>query len=205
MKKVLDYKVIDSDCAYIFVKITEQSHTCRNFGKDFRFQASNGIRLISNVFPEFISGDEFYVRGDNPKWNDTVMNIPHKHFANFVKAVKEYNEFDFYEAQPTAEELAKYFAKSGISNRRLGKPFIVQFRIPEVGEYYVHNEKIIECVCNHKEMSGGHPVPLWIVQFDDKKLERTSVTMLKHLRDEYMGKHDALCVRCNQGLSCGFD
>lgn len=82
-----------NDFQDISVRITKQTHTRKEFGKDGdTFVSTNGASLFSVMHPD-VDGNNFFFRGSNESRDDNAIIIPVKDYPLFKEAVEEYNQY----------------------------------------------------------------------------------------------------------------
>jgi hypothetical protein len=96
MERYLELHVTRVDDNEVSFKINRQYHRGDEFctaGK--KFEASNGMLLISESVPGFFVSDDklvFTVCGVIPECDNTTLTVTHKQFALIMQAINEYNE-----------------------------------------------------------------------------------------------------------------
>lgn len=95
MKKIEYSFTLASSKKYVTVVITKQTHVGQYFGSKeppYFFKASNGLFLYSGSFPQVISNNQVYLRGDSRRRDFDKLKMSNSLFKKFQKAVEEYNE-----------------------------------------------------------------------------------------------------------------
>lgn len=88
------YIKIEFDTLKLTGKIVKQTHRGYKFGKKDRFfQASNGILLKSDCYPDIFE-NTIYLRGSSKSGDDTILNFRTlKKLRDCISAVDEYNDY----------------------------------------------------------------------------------------------------------------
>ena len=108
--KELKLREIHKTATTTYFIVEKQSHKGKHFGTDDEdFEASNGIRLASNDFPEHDAGlKEFYVRGYCEEQDNDPVKVSNEDVGGILQAVQEYND-TFGEWKPKNGETYYFF------------------------------------------------------------------------------------------------
>jgi hypothetical protein len=96
MKEEIQYKIVDIEKDIIVkIQITKQTHVCiKDELSVILIKASNGLVLMSEIYPAYYGDDRFYLRGIEKERDDNIIAMPLSIFEKFKVAVKEYNNQD---------------------------------------------------------------------------------------------------------------
>lgn len=76
----------------VIFRIDHQTGRKSSFAKNGSFEASNGLRITSDMYPAYYDGEVVYIKGSDEA-NDNIKVVVPKHiFDLFVEAMNEYNK-----------------------------------------------------------------------------------------------------------------